>query len=942
MYINIKELPIVKLYLIPLFALCCILNLVGQELPPIEIYTPTQYGAENQNWGISQTSNKTIYVANNKGLLEFDGAKWRLYASPNETVIRSVKVINDLIYTGCYMEFGYWKKNSLGALEYTSLSKDLTSPLIEDEQFWKILAIDNWILFQSLNRIYVYDTKTSEFNVIESKVAVTKMYKVDNSIYYQDIGLGICKIENGIPKVVSGDSVMTKNIVVNVYLHNNMLLAETQDNGFYVIEKGTTKQWDIPAKDLLSKVSVYSSIQLQDGSFALGTISKGIIHLTKEGDVNYIINQQNGLSNNTVLSLFEDMEQNIWLGLDNGINCVNITSPFRIFRDENGTLGTVYASAIFKDLLYLGTNQGLFVKPLNSPEEFTFVEGTKGQVWCLVIYDNTLFCGHNIGTFIVDNYKASLKIPIDGTWDLKPVPNQKNLLFQGNYNGINVLEKINGDWTFRNKIEGFNNSTKFFEIFGTTELFVDHEYKGVYKITTNNAYTKALKVEKAPIEQGINSSLVKYNGQILYAYKKGVYSYDTEHKTFVKDSILNQIYDEESYTSGKLISEKLTNTLWGFSKEDISFLSERNFSGHPKLTKIAFPNTLRKGMTGYENISYLNQNKFLFGSSTGYTILDLDKISKKQYQISLNTVSNQTLDSDIFFADKTQTGDFKNNQNNLAFTFSIPEFDKYLKPEYQYQLEGFYNHWSSWSESSSELFKNLPYGSYTFKVRGKVGDVITNNVASYSFTIERPWYLSNLAWGIYALCLIFLSLLLHNVYKNYYKKQQRKLLKEAEHELELKELENEQQLMQFQNEKLQQDIENKNRELAISTMNLIKKNEFLNGIKNELKNSKEDKSIKSVIRIIDKNLNNKEDWKFFEEAFNNADKDFLNKIKDKHPTLTPNDLKLCAYLRLNLSSKEIAPLLNISAKSVEVKRYRLRKKMDLPHEASLTNYILEI
>ena len=159
----------------------------------------------------------------------------------------------------------------------------------------------------------------------------------------------------------------------------------------------------------------------------------------------------------------------------------------------------------------------------------------------------------------------------------------------------------------------------------------------------------------------------------------------------------------------------------------------------------------------------------------------------------------------------------------------------------------------------------------------------------------------------------------------------------------LKELESAQKLMQLKNEKLKLDIESKNRELAVSTMSLIKKNEFLNSIKSELKDrASTPQDLKKVIRIIDKNLNNTDDWKLFEEAFNNADKDFLKLIKEKHPILTPNDLRLCAYLRLNLSSKEIAPLLNISPRSVEVKRYRLRKKMDLPHESSLTNYILEI
>ena len=125
-------------------------------------------------------------------------------------------------------------------------------------------------------------------------------------------------------------------------------------------------------------------------------------------------------------------------------------------------------------------------------------------------------------------------------------------------------------------------------------------------------------------------------------------------------------------------------------------------------------------------------------------------------------------------------------------------------------------------------------------------------------------------------------------------------------------------------------------------MNLIKKNEFLNNIKKELKLTKDVSNLKYVIEIIDRDLNNTDDWKLFEEAFTNADKDFFKKIKEVHPKLTPNDLKLCAYLRLNLSSKEIAPLLNISAKSVEVKRYRLRKKLELPHDSSLTNYIFEL
>jgi DNA-binding CsgD family transcriptional regulator len=148
--------------------------------------------------------------------------------------------------------------------------------------------------------------------------------------------------------------------------------------------------------------------------------------------------------------------------------------------------------------------------------------------------------------------------------------------------------------------------------------------------------------------------------------------------------------------------------------------------------------------------------------------------------------------------------------------------------------------------------------------------------------------------------------------------------------------------MVIENEKLSQDIDGKNRELAISTMSMIKKNQFLSKIKKDLKQVDSTQKASSVINIIDRHLNNQDDWKFFEEAFNNADKDFLKKVKNYHPSLTNNDLRLCAYLRLNLSSKDIAPLLNISLSSVEIKRYRLRKKMNLSRNEGLTDHLLSL
>jgi AraC family transcriptional regulator, chitin signaling transcriptional activator len=157
-------------------------------------------------------------------------------------------------------------------------------------------------------------------------------------------------------------------------------------------------------------------------------------------------------------------------------------------------------------------------------------------------------------------------------------------------------------------------------------------------------------------------------------------------------------------------------------------------------------------------------------------------------------------------------------------------------------------------------------------------------------------------------------------------------------------LENEKLLMKLTNEKLSQDVDSKNRELAVSTMSLNSKNELLSFIKEDLKKTAESgtSNVKSVISTINKNITEDDSWSVFKEAFDNADKDFLKRIKQVHTALTPNDLRLCAYLRLNLSSKEVAPLFNISVRSVEIKRYRLRKKMELTHEQGLVEYIMEV
>lgn len=920
-------------------------SLEAQELPPVQNYTPIDYNAQNQNWGITQSEERYIYVANNAGLLQYNGATWKLHLSPNGSIIRSVKSIGTTVYTGCYMEFGLWQKTTLGDLKYKSISSELSVPLLEDEEIWNITELDSWVLFQSLERIYIYNTEDGSVEVVDSPSTKAHIFNLNGIIYFHSVDRGLFKIEEGQPVLVSDDLALRGTVVIGIFSMKDRPVLVTEKGDFYFFDKENLERAMSPFEDHYPAINIYSSLQLEDGSIVLGTISNGIYHLDEEGHILMHINQEKGLNNNTVLSIFEDVEKNLWLALDNGISVVNLKSPFKEYIDKNGKLGVVYTSRYHKQHLYLGTNQGLFVKSMKSDGDFNILEGTEGQVWVLKVLDGVLFCGHNKGTYVIEGDRAQLVSDFPGTWDIKLIPGEEGLFLQGNFNGLSILEKSPEGWSLRNKIEGFDLSSRFFEFVTERRIAVNREFKGIFKLDLDSDYRRVTMIQNEE-SKGIGASLLNYSGDLIYTCDQGIFKYHSAEDRFIADTLLSDVFynTDGDKPVGIFIPDNDKRRLWCFTNTNITYTTPGKFNSMPEINRIAIPSSLRKnlGVLGFENLTPLQNHTYLMGISNGYLTLDLKKITSKAYDIQIGSVARKSSDAVLERVPIEGQTDFNSSQNNLFFTYSIPEFDKYTEVNYQFKLEGKYDSWSDWTKSSSSSFENLPFGNYTFKVRAKVGNDLSSNVASYSFTIKRPWYLSNLAISLYLLSGVLLAIFIHRLYKAYYQKQQEQVLKASKKKLKRKKLKAQKKIVQLRNERLREEVQNKNRELAISTMSIIKKNEFLNAIKDQLKQSAEHPEIKSVIRTINRNINNSDDWKFFEDAFNNADKDFLKKVKKTHPELTSNDLRLCAYLRLNLSSKEIAPLLNISVRSVEVKRYRLRKKMNLLHERGLVDYIMEI
>lgn len=912
-------------------------KLYTQQIPPIQSYPMEVYAAGSQNWMVAQGPNREMYFANNEGLLVYDAARWNLY--PTSSILRSVAYVDGMLYSGSYMDFGYWEKDAAGVLAYTSLTKLLEFSPLEDEQFWNILSLDDTIIFQSLDRLLLFDKSNNNIKVYQPDSSILKSYVVDDRLLFQQQDKGLFELtSSGIQAFIVSNE-FDNSIIVNVFSSGDGYRLLTSNKGFYTYSRGRLQSWPL-INNLIGKDVFYSALRTESGNYVIGTISNGVFIVNENQLTVKHMNFQKGLLNNTVLSVFEDMDQNLWLGLDSGINCLNINAPFEEFNDRDDLLGAVYASIRHKDLLYVGTNRGLFVRPANNPDaNFIPIEGIAGQVWSLQLVNETLFCGHDSGTYVIDRLNSTQIESLYGSWTHKII--DKHTILVGTYSGLHVIRLVNNQWRYSHKIKGFDISSLHVEITSEKDILVSHEYKGVYRLKVNDNFKEVEEIHKINIKQTRHSSLVRLNEDIYYLCPDGFFRYVTGTNEFRLVSVSTEMFSNDNYVSGKMVVDEQSR-IWTFFNKNIVILDKNIFDASFSVQKLPIPYEYRKANLGFENIQLLSNYSYLLGTLKGFLVLHLNEYRTPEANVSLNHIYAKDLNQSVVNLPVSVESSLKPAYNNIGFEFSVPYYGKLNAIEYQWKLEGYHNDWVDWSFDNNTQFNNLNFGSYVFHLKAKSGQQLLGDTIKYPFSIQRPWYVSYTAIGGYFLLLVLISLLINNLYTSFYKKQQTRFIEDTHKELALKELANTKALVEAKNEQLNQRIENKNRELAISTMSMIKKNTLLGSIKEELITIENVSQIKSVIRSIDNNINNEDDWSFFEEAFNNADKDFLKKIKDIHPKLTPNDLRLCAYLRLNLSSKEIASLLNISSKSVDIKRYRLRKRMNLDHQTNLISYILSV
>ena len=866
-------------------------------VPMLQNFTPAEYHNSGKVWGISSAPNGILYFASDGGLLEYDGKTWNHFRG-STGFTRSVLVVNDsLIYTGSDLDFGIWRRNKFKGFDYTSLYPFQEALKDISEEFWKIHLLHDGVLFVSSQNCYIYTN--DQLVKIAAPSTFRGSFRSQETIYLVDEKSGLYVFEEFSLKLVTPLPEAINTQVAGITQMPGGLLIVTRDKGLFFYSANKITPWPIELSQQLSQAIVFSFEILGNTHLAFGTVLRGLFITDLEGNIIHRVNRQKGLPDNTILSLHSSPSGKLWLGMDYGVSSMDLKSNFTAFNDYRGDFGTGYTALLKNDIFYLGTNQGLYRsrwQDLNNNREFfrfELVPQTEGQVWTLINHNNTLLMGHDKGLFLVSDSNIEKISNQEGVWTIVPY---KDYLLTGNYNGIYIFENIAGKWTFLKKMELILGSCN--------QLIVEHENVLWINIPNFGIIRAVLDENLFPAERTI-FTLDQFEGRDLSIHldNEGV-----------------QVFTHSS------------QYLYNPEKSEFAPLAERR----------SFP--IAEGqLAGVYMPLAIHPDYYFFPVYNGFAlkIRTNDVSSPGDFSLVLRKMEAFNNHQRVLIYPGVR---LPRQLNNLHFRFAVPN---QRDVRYQYRLNPG-NPWSDWSEKNFIDVLNLKHGEYTMEVRAIIHNEIVE-MNPVAFFIATPWFLTWYANIVYILVLSLIIYGLYNWQTIALKKQKKQMLLKEQNSLRQQRQKHRQELMRIEQQRLQKEYDQLKKQLKSKTIELAQKardneekNRLLLALKEKCEKAQQNPALFDIKwgemqRMLDSYL--KIEDKTFEIQMDELHQEFFRELKERSPDLSSNDLRLCAYLKIGLNSKEIAEILNIQPSSFYISRSRLRKKLNLKPSEDLYSFL---
>lgn len=913
--------------------------------PRVRAVPPSEYGAANKNWAADEDEHGFIYFGNDRGLLEFDGLRWKLYKLPDASIVRSVAVrSHETLFTGSFEEFGRWDRQPSGALIYTSLVPVSPELKPRNSDFWKIHITEAGVLFQSFAELYLYDYET--VRKLDPGMNLLFLLRCADEMLAQEMGGPLYRFDGREFTKIEG-SEFFENTTVRV-------LLPLPEAGHYLVGTGTMGLWEYDGKrfrawngPLSAKLRGYElncGIRTSRGTYLLGTILGGIFETDGEGRILEHLSTDNLLANNTVVSLFEDENRNVWAMSDRGLSYLIYRNDVDFYTDPRWKYGSVYDAVLWEDKLFLGTNQGVYCvdsAKLGAPgmiADFRQLDGTQGQVWSFRVIDGKLWCSHNSGILEIGRDLSVRKVFGMGGYRIEPLQlHGRETTLYASYYKLRALDLASGTM---NEVGDLPESIFNIEIDHIQNLWLEHPVKGVYRCRLDRNLKT---MEEAKFYGGDSGDGLPYKLQVFRIGGRAVlmgddrfFTYNDIHDRIESDSLLDACF--EGVEDVRRIVPMGEDRFWAITDAGVYRLT---YDGYAASLTPCPDIPAGKLVYGYENVVRLDDSTSLFCCDNGFIIHHDGGVCQEETdRPATPTIETLAAGKDpehlLYFAPDA-TARIPHTQNTIGLRFAVRgALARQLA--FRYRLEGVDATWSDRNATGEAIYARLPEGRYTFEVVAEDRFGNRSEPAFMHLEILPPWYATGwayLGYALLAVSLVFATwmVLIRRYRRNYLRK------------LRYEEIVS----LRTDNKELKQELEIREAENFSQSSMLIAKNELIHKIREMIGDYNGKQSGKAFTTLyckinafIESNLDSDNDWRLFLIRFEQKHAGFFRILKERHPDLTGNDLRLCACLKLRLDTKQIASLMNLTVRAVENSRYRLRKKLGLKPSENLNDFLMEI
>ncbi|MFK7906904.1 MAG: two-component regulator propeller domain-containing protein [Chitinophagales bacterium] len=759
----------------------------------------------------------------------------------------------------------------------------------------------------------------------------------------------------------TADNDLNSNVVRDIFeAKGGQLFIATDGGGLNVLDKNTGKiskyGYQIGETTALNSNALFCFLEDRTGNIWIGTYNGGInIHKTHKTWFEFftpLSNQGNALAHRSVLSLFQGKDGKIWVGTDGG--GLNWLTPqndhFSIpsFKHNNSDPQSIAGNVV--KTIFEDSQSRLWIGLFGTGLDMYNPTSQKFQHYKNEYDDSNSLSENNVWS-IAERKDGKLWIGTIGNGlNLFNPETEKFTVFKHNPAEANSLAENNIMVVFVSKDDQvwIGTADKGLNTWDDTRsLFLHYNHNPEDSLSISNDEIRAI------FEDSRGNIWIGTEGGGLNRWLgDGKFERLTKEDGLIANSIMGITEDQDSMI--------WLTTFEGISRLNPKTRAVRNFDFHSGQNNNQFNQMASlRAMDG----------KLFFGGINGLNAIRPEQIKENDIQPNLvftdfkvfhksipvgKLPNGQTiLEQPIEQAKEVTLSYF---DNSFSIDFAAIDYTNPLENTFSYKMEGFDEHWQSTSLGQhSATYTNLDPDTYTFKVRHK------DTTTSIEVHIHPPFWQT--IW-FRVLVLILLAGLIGTgmfllvkrreaVHKQELLEAKGKILQLSNEKLEADQknlqlnnenLEAQSENLQLQNEKLETEVNAKNSKLMFSAVQMAHKNEILTKIKKELRAFQKEpdtKLLRQLQLMLNRELENENYWEEFNLYFNQVDQNFIQAILKKHPQLTKNDLRMCTLMRINLSTKEIASLLNVSVRGVEQSRYRLKKRIGLEKEEDLLKYVME-